>query len=52
METYDVIIIGAGPGGLRCAEILSKSSLKALVLEQNLQINNKGINFLLMPSVF
>jgi geranylgeranyl reductase len=32
---YDVVIIGAGPAGLRCAEILSKNKIKTLLLEKN-----------------
>jgi len=35
MRNYDVIIIGAGPAGLRCADILSKSDLKVLILEKD-----------------
>ena len=35
MEHYDVIIIGAGPAGLKCAEILGGSKLKVLLLEKN-----------------
>ncbi len=32
---YDIIIIGAGPGGLECAYILSKQGYKVCVLEKN-----------------
>jgi len=35
MKQYDVIIFGAGPAGLMCAEILSKSDKSVLVLEKN-----------------
>jgi len=35
MKTYDVIIIGAGPAGLMCAQTLSNSDLSVLVLEKN-----------------
>ncbi len=31
---FDVVIIGAGPAGLRCAEVLSKSELSVIVLEK------------------
>lgn len=31
----DVLIMGAGPAGLRCAEVLGDSNLRALVLEKN-----------------
>lgn len=41
MEKFDVIIVGAGPGGLRCAEILSKSDKKILLLEKNPKIGPK-----------
>ncbi len=34
MKQYDVIIVGAGPAGLRCAEILGKSEKKVLLLEK------------------
>ena len=35
MKKFDVIIVGAGPGGLRCAEILANSDLKILLVEKN-----------------
>ena len=35
MENYDVIIVGAGPAGLRCAEKLAKSDKTVLLLEKN-----------------
>ncbi len=34
-ERYDVIIVGAGPGGLACAHELGKSKLSVLVIEKN-----------------
>lgn len=34
MNKYDVIIVGAGPAGLRCAEVLCNSSLSVLLLEK------------------
>ncbi len=34
MKQYDVIIVGAGPAGLRCAEILGHSKKKILLLEK------------------
>jgi len=34
MENYDVIIIGGGPAGLKCAEILGKAGKKILLLEK------------------
>ncbi len=41
MESYDVIIIGAGPGGLNCANSLAKSNKKVLLLEQKKIIGPK-----------
>jgi len=35
MEKYDVVIIGAGLGGLECGYILSKRGMKVCVLEKN-----------------
>lgn len=40
-NSYDVIIIGAGPGGLRCAQILSRSQLSILLVEKNPEIGPK-----------
>jgi flavin-dependent dehydrogenase len=39
--TYDVIIVGAGPAGLRCAEILGQSELSVLLLEKNAIMGKK-----------
>ena len=36
-DTYDVIIIGAGMGGLTCGAWLAHKGMKVLVVEQNLQ---------------
>lgn len=41
MQFFEVIIIGAGPGGLKCAEILGNSSFSVLVLEKNEVIGPK-----------
>jgi len=41
MKHYDVIIVGAGPAGLMCAEILSKSDKSVLVLEKNEKFGEK-----------
>ncbi|MBU1204584.1 MAG: NAD(P)/FAD-dependent oxidoreductase [Nanoarchaeota archaeon] len=35
MKSHDVVIIGAGPAGLTCAEKLAKADKKVLLLEQN-----------------
>jgi geranylgeranyl reductase family protein len=34
MKHYDVIIVGAGPAGLRCAEMLAAANRKTLLLEK------------------
>lgn len=34
MEIYDVIIVGGGPSGLKCAEILGQSDKSVLLLEK------------------
>lgn len=41
MEKYDVVIVGAGPGGLRCAEVLARENKKVLLLEKNKEIGPK-----------
>lgn len=43
METfsYDVIIVGGGPGGLSCARSLKGSGLKVLVLEKGEKVGKK-----------
>ena len=58
MQFFDVVIIGAGPAGLKCAEKLGNSSLKVLLLEKNDEIGpkvcaggltGKGIEYLGLP---
>jgi geranylgeranyl reductase len=39
--SFDVIIVGAGPGGLACAEITASQGLKTLVLERKPIIGKK-----------
>ena len=41
MEEFEVIIIGAGPAGLKCAEILGASGRSVLVLEKNKVVGPK-----------
>lgn len=41
MESYDVVIVGAGPAGLACAQKLAKTDKKVLLLEQNKIIGPK-----------
>lgn len=38
MNTYDVLVVGAGHNGLTCATFLAKSGLKVLVLEHRNQL--------------
>ena len=38
---YDVVIIGAGPAGLRCASLLAENGAKTLVLERNSEVGKK-----------
>jgi prolycopene isomerase len=51
-DSYDVIIIGAGMGGLTCGAWLTHMGMKVLVLEQNTQVGGccssykrEGFNF-------
>jgi flavin-dependent dehydrogenase len=39
--TYDVVIVGAGPGGLACAQVTAAHGLSTLVIERNVQIGRK-----------
>jgi len=41
MESYDIIIVGAGPGGLSAAAALAKSDKNVLLLEKNRMIGPK-----------
>ena len=38
---YDVVIIGGGPGGLHCGQILARSGARVLILEKNKVIGQK-----------
>ena len=38
---YDVVIVGGGPGGLRCAALLSEQGVKVLLLERQKRIGKK-----------
>jgi flavin-dependent dehydrogenase len=60
MKKYDVIIVGAGPAGLRCAEVLCECGKKVLVLEKNkiacskvcaAGLSLKGLDLKLDPSI-
>ncbi|MBR9681381.1 MAG: NAD(P)/FAD-dependent oxidoreductase [Candidatus Altiarchaeota archaeon] len=41
MEFYETVIVGAGPAGLTCAEVLGKGNKEVLVLEKGNVIGNK-----------
>jgi flavin-dependent dehydrogenase len=41
METYDIVIVGAGPAGLKCAEVLGRSELRTLLLEKKVTVGLK-----------
>ncbi len=51
MNDYDVVIVGAGPGGLSCARTLSGSGLKVLVLEKNDRLGKKICSGEISPKV-
>ena len=40
-DKYDVIIVGAGPAGLSCAEVLAKNGKSVLILEKNNEVGPK-----------
>ncbi len=40
-DKYDVIIVGAGPAGLSCAEVLAEGGKSVLVLEKNHKVGPK-----------
>ncbi len=40
---YDVIVVGAGPGGITCGALLAKRGLKTLVLDKNSQVGGKAM---------
>jgi phytoene dehydrogenase-like protein len=37
VETYDVLVLGAGPNGLTCASYLAKAGAKVAILEKNVE---------------
>ncbi|MCK4808123.1 MAG: NAD(P)/FAD-dependent oxidoreductase [Candidatus Aenigmarchaeota archaeon] len=41
MESYEIVIVGAGPAGLKCAEVLAEAGKEVLVLEKNEVIGPK-----------
>ena len=42
-DRFDVIVIGAGPGGAPCAALLAKKGLKTLLLEKNNRAGGKAM---------
>ncbi len=42
-DRYDVIVVGAGPGGVTCAALLAKWGLKTLLLDKNSRIGGKAM---------
>jgi len=40
-DKYDVVVVGAGPAGLSCAEVLAKGGKSVLVLEKNNEVGLK-----------
>lgn len=40
-ECYDVVIVGAGPGGLQCAKNLIGSNLSVLLIDRNRTVGKK-----------
>ncbi|HUU63760.1 MAG TPA: NAD(P)/FAD-dependent oxidoreductase [Dehalococcoidia bacterium] len=40
---YDVIVVGAGPGGVTCGALLAKLGLNTLVLDKNSQVGGKAM---------
>lgn len=53
---FDVIVIGAGPGGSSCAALLARKGLRTLLIEQNelpggkaMTVSEKGFRYELWP---
>ena len=51
-ESYDVVIVGAGPGGLSCAKHLAVSTKRVLVLEKSAGLGEKICSGLISPKAF
>ncbi len=51
-DEYDVIIVGAGIGGLTCGVLLSKHGYKVLVLEQHFQVGGYCSSFMRKGFIF
>jgi len=57
-KKYDVIVMGAGPGGIACAALLCKWGLKTLVVDKNqipggkaITVEHKGFKYDLEPKL-
>ena len=42
---FDVIVVGAGPGGTACAALLQKRGIKTLLIEKNDRVGGKSLNY-------
>src|SRR3981081_1027142 len=38
LQSYDVVVVGAGVGGLLCANLLARSGLQVLLVEQHYMV--------------
>lgn len=43
-KKYDVIVVGAGPGGAACAALLAKRGVRVLVLDKNERVGGKTMS--------
>jgi phytoene dehydrogenase-like protein len=43
MSDYDVIVVGAGPGGLACAARLANWGVRTLLVERNDDVGGKAV---------
>lgn len=51
-QTYDVIVIGGGIGGLACANMLARSKRKVLLLEQHIKLGGLATWFKRKKHIF
>jgi len=52
MDKYEIVIVGAGPAGLRAAKVLAKAGKKVLVLEKNPVVGPKICAGGAFPKIF
>ncbi len=43
VKSYDVIVVGAGPGGVTCGALLARAGLKVLIVDKNDHIGGKAM---------